>query len=302
MPISSAIQLILLAAIWGGSSFLFMRIAVPALGPAMMIELRVLLAALFLFVVAIVMKRRLDFFQYKMHFFIIGLFNTALPFLLFAYAVQTLNASTLSILNSTAAIWGGTAIGVFWTKTPLTRKKNRRLMSWCIGCCGVSWLGCRTTGRRLRTCHFCRHYAAACYGIASNYTKTAPPMSSFNNAHGNMWAASLIVLPLLPFFPVKEAIGVEISLSVIALGVLCTGIAYLLYFKLIADVGAASALSVTFLIPAFGIFWGGHLILDEPIGWNTVFGTLLVVSGTMLVTGFSLKAFVNKKLRKAQSR
>ncbi|GLO63264.1 hypothetical protein MACH09_37720 [Vibrio sp. MACH09] len=299
MPISSAIQLILLAAIWG-SSFLFMRIAVPALGPAMMIELRVLLAALFLFVVAIVMKRRLDFFQYKMHFFIIGLFNTALPFLLFAYAVQTLNASTLSILNSTAAIWG-TAIGVFWTKTPLTRKKTVGL---CLGVLGVVVLvgwdaGQLEEGSGLAI--FAGIMAAACYGIASNYTKTAPPMSSFNNAHGNMWAASLIVLPLLPFFPVKEAIGVEISLSVIALGVLCTGIAYLLYFKLIADVGAASALSVTFLIPAFGIFWG-HLILDEPIGWNTVFGTLLVVSGTMLVTGFSLKAFVNKKLRKAQSR
>lgn len=299
MPLSSALQLIALAAIWG-SSFLFMRIAVPSLGPAYMIEARVLLAALFLFAVALVMRRKLNLLQYKKHFFIIGLFNTALPFLLFAYAVQTLNASTLAVLNSTAAIWG-TAIGVFWTKTPLTRRKAIGLALGVLGVVVLVGWDSAQLGEGSGLAITAGIMAAACYGIASNYTKTAPQISSFNNAHGNMWAASLIVLPLLPFIPVREPVGMEVASSVLALGVLCTGVAYLLYFKLINDVGAASALSVTFLIPAFGIFWG-HLILDEAVGWNTVFGTLLVVSGTMLVTGFSIKAFVGKRFKTAKNR
>jgi drug/metabolite transporter (DMT)-like permease len=84
---------------------------------------------------------------------------------------------------------------------------------------------------------------------------------------------------------------------VVALGVVCTGLAYLLYFRLVSEVGPASALSVTFLIPVFGILWG-YLILDEPIGFNTIIGTILVLSGTMLVTGFSPAAMLAKRKEK----
>ena len=82
--------------------------------------------------------------------------------------------------------------------------------------------------------------------------------------------------------------------SVITLGVLCTGLAYLLYFHLVSEVGPTSALTVTFLVPAFGILWG-YLILGEPIGFNTIIGNILVLSGTMLVTGFSPSAVLAKR-------
>ena len=113
-----------------------------------------------------------------------------------------------------------------------------------------------------------------------------------------MWAAVLWILPLLPFVPMQGEPSTHEMLSVVALGVVCTGVAYLLYFRLVADEGAASALSVTFLIPVFGIMWGA-LILDEPIGLNTFAGTVLVLSGTMLVTGFS-PAQLLKKSRVAE--
>ncbi len=93
---------------------------------------------------------------------------------------------------------------------------------------------------------------------------------------------------LVPFIPVRETISSDIMLSVFALGAVCTGLAYLLYFRLINELGASSALSVTFLIPAFGILWG-YIFLGETVGINAIIGTILVVTGTMFVTGFYRK-------------
>ncbi|MEZ9303790.1 DMT family transporter [Vibrio breoganii] len=290
------LRLICLAAIWGGS-FLFMRISANALGPAYLIEARVLFAAVSLLVVAWYMKKRLDFTAHTRHFFIIGLFNTALPFLLFAYAAQTLPASILSILNSTAAIWGA-AIAIVWSRSLPTLRVIVGLISGVIGVYILVGLDNALLPANSGVAMIAGVMAACCYGIASNYAKNAPKISSFDNAHGSMWAACLIVLPLLPFMPIREMPDVQISISVILLGVVCTGLAYLLYFRLIEDLGPPSALSVTFLIPLFGILWG-YLFLGEQVGWNTALGALFVIGGTMLVTGFSIKKMLasNRKVK-----
>ena len=104
MDTASLARLLVLAAIWGGS-FLFMRIAVPALGPTLLIAYRVGLAAVFLAVVAVVQQRRLDVRAHWRHYLVLGACNSAVPFLLFAFAAQTLSASLLSILNATAPIF-----------------------------------------------------------------------------------------------------------------------------------------------------------------------------------------------------
>jgi drug/metabolite transporter (DMT)-like permease len=101
-----------------------------------------------------------------------------------------------------------------------------------------------------------------------------------------MWAASLLIAPVLLAFPPVAAPTPGMLALLAALGVLCSGIAYLLYFRLIEDIGAAPALTVTFLIPLFGSFFG-WLILDEAIGWHTLAGGTVVIAGTALVTGFS---------------
>ena len=203
----------------------------------------------------------------------------------FAYAAQTLNASTLAILNSTAPIWAA-IIGAIWTKTALERKV---LLGLGIGVTGVGVLvgwDAINIGQEAIVPIFAAVMAAFSYGIASNYTKTAPKIEAFNNAHGSMWAAVLLVLPFVFFFPIREAPDLTITTSVILLGAICTGLAYLLYFNLISELGAPSALSVTFLVPVFGILWGS-LFLDEAIGINTIIGSILVITGTMLVTGLS---------------
>ncbi|PML56197.1 hypothetical protein BCT81_08660 [Vibrio sp. 10N.261.52.A1] len=294
----SYFKLIMLAAIWGGS-FLFMRIAANPLGPAVLIEARVFCAAITLLLVSFYLKRKLSFNAHSKHFFILGLFNTALPFLCFAYAAQTLNASTLAILNSTAPIWAA-IIGAIWTKTAL---ESKVLLGLGIGVTGVSVLvgwDAFNIGQEAILPIFAAVMAAFSYGIASNYTKTAPKVEAFNNAHGSMWAAVLIVLPFVFFMPMREAPDLTITTSVILLGAVCTGLAYLLYFNLINELGAPSALSVTFLIPVFGILWG-NLFLGEAIGINTVVGSILVITGTMLVTGLSpTQMFKNARQKRRQ--
>ena len=130
--------------------------------------------------------------------------------------------------------------------------------------------------------------AAACYGLTSTYTRHVKSVDPFNNAHGSMWGATLALLLVVPFFPIQGTPDMGIISAVVVLGVLCSGVAYLLYFRLVKDIGAPSALTVTFLVPVFGVFWG-YVFLDETIGWHTLFGALTVVGGTVLVTGFSLK-------------
>ncbi|WP_165723767.1 MULTISPECIES: DMT family transporter [Pseudoalteromonas] len=283
MSLASLLRLFFLAAIWG-ASFLFLRMAVNSLGPAVLIEFRVGFAALTLFIVALYLKRRLAFTEHTKHFFIIGAFNSALPFLFFAYAAQTISASTLSILNSTTPIWG-VVVGILWTKT----KPNKSMViGLLLGLIGVVIL----VGQN----HFVLNSqsilaivaalsASLCYAIASHYTKNAPKLPPFDNAHGSMWASSFMVLPLILFMPIREIPSTNVMLGVLVLGVMCTALAYILFFKLIEDIGPTSALTVTFLIPLFGIFWG-HLILDEQVGPNTLLGALFVIVGTMLVTGF----------------
>ncbi|UTZ25093.1 DMT family transporter [Vibrio campbellii] len=295
MSAASFFRLLCLAAIWGGS-FLFMRVAANTFGPAYLIEFRVAFAAVALLLIALYLRKRVVFFKHIKHFFIIGLFNSAIPFLLFAYAAQTLNASTLAILNSTAPIWGA-LIGFVWYRSPLSAKT---ILGMVIGIGGVAVLVGLDSSTIVGEAIFpigASLMASFSYGIATNYTKNARQVPAFDNAHGSMWAAVIWVLPLLPFLPMQAEPSTFEWGSVITLGVLCTGLAYLLYFHLVSEIGPTSALTVTFLVPVFGILWG-YLILGEPIGFNTIIGTILVLSGTMLVTGFSPVAVLAKRRAK----
>ena len=292
MSLASVLRLVLLAAIWGGS-FLFMRLTASSLGPVFLIEGRVLAAALCLLLISFYLRRKLSFLSHVKHFFIIGAFNTALPFLMFAYAAQTLNASTLAILNSTAPLFGAVIASV-WQKERLKVKASVGLLIGMLGVCVLVGQQALALGEQGLLAISACLLAAFMYGVSANYTKVAPVVAPFENAHGSLWAAVIIVLPLLPFMPIRDPITLPISLSVLALGIVCTSFAYLLYFRLVKDDGPASALSVTFLVPLFGIVWG-HLFLEEAIGLNTLLGASLVIIGTILVTGFSFKKALKKR-------
>lgn len=292
MNASSILRLLILSAIWGGS-FIFMRVAVPTLGPVVLMESRVLLAALFLAGVAYFLKSRLHAGTHWKHYLILGFFNSALPFLLFGYAALTLPASLMAILNATAPIWS-TFIGVLWLRQRLTPKAALGL---ALGVAGVALLvgldhAMLAPGAGLAIAAVLA--AALCYGIASLYAKQARAVEPLANAHGSMWGAALWLLPPAFFFPPATLPGANILLAVVILGVVCSGVAYLLYFRLIVEIGAAPALTVTFLIPLFGVLWG-WLFLDETVGWHTLAGGFIVILGTALVTGFSPRLLLARK-------
>jgi drug/metabolite transporter (DMT)-like permease len=110
-----------------------------------------------------------------------------------------------------------------------------------------------------------------------------------------MWAATLMLIPFAIHAPaIANMPTLHVTFSVIALGVICSGVAYLLYFRLISDLGAASALTVAFLIPVFGILWG-VLFLGETVGWYTFVGGAMILVGTALVTGFTITTVMPRK-------
>ncbi len=292
MTTASLARLLLLSAIWGGS-FLLIRVGAPAIGPVPLMEARVLLAALLLAAVALLLRRPLAWRAHWRHYLFIGLFNSALPFLLFGYAALTLSAAMLSILNATSPLWGA-LIAAVWQRVPLP---GRTLAGLALGVAGVGLLVgfdrvALQPGAGLAIAASLA--AALCYAVASNYTKTARTVEPFANAHGSMWAASLLMAPALLAFPPTAAPTAGIVVLVAALGVICSGVAYLLYFRLIEDIGAAPALTVTFLIPLFGTFFG-WLVLDEAVGWHPLAGGAVVIAGTALVTGFSPRLLALRK-------
>jgi drug/metabolite transporter (DMT)-like permease len=284
MDAASLARLLSLAAIWGGS-FLFMRVAAPVLGPTHLIAYRVGLAAIFLLCIALLQRRAIAARAHWRHYLILGASNSALPFLLFAFAAQTLSASLLSILNATAPIFAAAIASLARRALPVPRVA----LGLVLGVAGVVVLA-SFDAVMLRpgagVALLAGLGASLSYGIASTYAKSAPNVDAFANALGSMCAATLLVAPAMPFFAPHAPANAEVIVAVIALGVICSGVAYLLYFRLIADLGPASALTVTFLIPVFGVLWG-RVFLGEPVGLHTLAGSAIVVVGTALVTGFT---------------
>lgn len=292
MDVASSFRLVVLSAIWG-ASFLFLRIAAPVLGPVLLTESRLIFGALFLFVVGTALRRPIDAAKHWKHFLVLGLFNSALPFLLFSFAATALPASVMSILNATAPIWGAVIAAVWTRRLP----SGQTVLGLLLGVAGVGLLvgfDQLTVQPGVTTAIEAALLAAFSYGIATNYAKAAKAVEPFANAHGSMWAAAILVAPVATYSPPMASPGAGVIAAAAALGIVCSGGGYLLYFRLIKDVGATSALTVTFLIPVFGVLWGS-LFLAEAVRWNTIAGAGIVIAGTAVVTNFNPLALMRRK-------
>ncbi len=273
-------RLLSLAALWGGS-FAFIRVAVPALGPIWLAESRVALAFAALFVVALIRRGVPSLAAHWRAYLVIGTVNSAVPFALFSFAEQTISASNAAILNATSPFFGA-IIAAVWLREPLGARK---LAGMALGLAGVvllvGWQSGPLSGAAITASLACLA-AALCYGIGSVYAKVRMTgLPSFAIAVYSQLAAAVVLAPALPFVPPPLSLTPLVAANVIALALASTAIAYLLYFRLIADVGPARALTVTFLIPLFGVLWG-VLFLREPLGVNMLSGGALILAGTWL--------------------
>jgi len=281
-------RLIVLAALWGGS-FLFIRVAAPVLGPIVLVELRVLIAGLALLLYAACTRRALDLRTRWWQYLIIGALNSALPFVLISTAELRLPASFAAILNATSPLFGA-IIAAVWLKDTLTLGKIGGLI---LGIAGVGVLVgwspiSLSTGILLSI--GASLLGAASYGVASVYTKArvrnAPPLGM---AVGSQIGASLLLLPFVPAMPPSDIPSATLALCVLLLALVSTALAYLLYFRLIVDIGPARALTVTFITPIFGVAWGA-LFLGEQIAVSTLLGCAIILAGTTLVLGLRIRS------------
>lgn len=280
--------LIALGAIWG-SSFLFMKIAVPAFGPSMMMGGRIAIAALTLSVVAWFIKKSLPRGSQWKPAVVIGLFYIAIPLFMWGYAAESLSASLLSIINATAPLFG-VAISLLWLRE---RISARGLAGLALGFAGVSVLvggeGFRE-GETPTLAIAAAFVASILYGAISSYSQRSKVADPYANVLGSLWVATLAMTPLMVLFPLRETPGLAAWSSVTILGIVCTALAYVVYFRLIEQIGAAPTLTVTYLIPLFGVLWG-VMFLDERIGAHHVAGAVMILAGIALVARARTKAF-----------
>jgi drug/metabolite transporter (DMT)-like permease len=287
-----ALEFVLLAALWG-SSFLFTRLGAAEFGIVPTAGLRVLLAALFLLPVFLVKGVWADFRARAKAILFVGLLNSGIPFMLFAFAVMHITTGLTSILNATVPLTGA-LVAWLWLKD---RPGGSRMLGLAIGFAGVTLLvvgksgfsatgvaGAGSAGITLLAMGACL-VATLCYGLAASFTKRhltgAHPLAT---ATGSQIGASLgLAVPTMWFWP-AEPVSFTAWAAVAAVALLCTSIAYILFFHIIEQAGPSKALTVTFLVPVFALGYGALFLSETITPWMVGCG-LVIICGTALSTG-----------------
>ena len=273
---------LLLATLWS-MQYLFLRVAVPVFGTALTAEARALFSALFL-VPWVMYFARLPIApltRWKDHL-AVGLVNNVLPFACMAWAATALPAGYLAIINGMVPLW--TALFAAWLlDEPLGA---RRAAGFLLGLAGVALLvnlGPVDLGPRTLAAACVGVLGAAFWGWAGVIIKqrsgSLPPMSL---AAGSIAWAAVLMSPAWVDAPALQAWTAEATAALVAVGALCSGVAYLPFFTLIRDIGPSRTLSVGFLVPVLGVLWG-WLLLGETVTFAMLAGAALVLAALLLV-------------------
>jgi drug/metabolite transporter (DMT)-like permease len=276
---ADATRLVVLAALWG-ASFLFMRIAAPVLGPFIVADARSVLAAGALAFYFHWIGFDSDWRRWWPDYALVGTINTALPFALYAYAAVHLPTGVLAVTNATAPIWAG-FLAALVLREPLTTARTAGLL---LGIVGVALVTRPPASQHYPPLAIAAALGGAlCYAVAGVYLKARPRQApGLGMAFGTQLASGLL---LLPFAGLSQPLGPITPLAVactIAMALLSGAVAYVLYFRLITDIGPIRSLTVTYLIPLFGVVFGAAF-LGEAVNASMLGGGALVVLGTVLV-------------------
>ena len=290
------VDYLLLAALWG-SSFLFMRMGASEFGPLATAWGRVFVATLFLGPLMLFKGHWKVFLQNWKLVLGLGAFNSALPFALFAYAILHISTGLSAILNAAVPLFAA-VVAWAWLGDRLNRW---RIAGLFIGFIGVALLANNQTSHHSAanpdnsawgqyTAIAACLLATLCYAISGSFTKKyLPNLPPLVSAAGSQLGATLaLTLPVLWALP--EAMpSPKAWLALVMLGVACTGIAYILYFRIVNLAGPAKALTVTFLIPVFALIYA-VTFLNETVTWRMILLGVVVVFGTALSSGIFPKS------------
>ena len=282
-----------LGALWG-SSFLFMRFSALEFGAMATAAGRVGIAAAFLLPIVLLKGLLPELKKHWKKIFFMGIFNSAIPFACFAFALLSITTGLSAILNATVPMFGALVAWV-WLKD---KPAMSRIAGIVIGFTGVALLAWdkatfkpdasgTVPGWAVLACLL----AGLCYGIAASFTKKY--MSGINpmvTAAGSQIGATLGLLgPAIWLWPASTPSSTA-WLALLVLGVACTGIAYVLYFRLIEKAGPQRTLTVSFLIPVFAVFYGAVFLREIITPWMLLCA-VVILCGTALATGLvSFKA------------
>lgn len=287
MSSGALLRLLVLAGIWG-CSFLFIKLCLKGLTPTQIVLGRIVLGAGTLTVIVAARHGRMPRDRGTWaHLAVISVVNNLLPFYFFAWGEQRVASSLAGIYNATTPLF---TLLVAMAVLPTERPNRARLIGIALGFLGVvvvlaPWRG--VAGSSLTGQLACLA-AAACYGVGIVYTRRFlsgrghPPLVL---ATGQLLCSSTILLLAVPLWAdVTPKATPSVVLALLALGALGTGIAYLLFYGLIGEIGATSTSTVTYVIPLVAVALG-VIALGEHIGWNDFAGAAVVVAGIGVAEG-----------------
>jgi drug/metabolite transporter (DMT)-like permease len=284
MPFKTLLQLVALSALWG-ASFLFIRIASPVLGPAVLAGLRISLAALTLACIMRALGQRWPWAQWR-ELLVIGILSVALPFVLYAWAALHLPAGYSALLNTSAVVFG--CLAGAWLKVDTLTP--RKIIGCLLGFAGVALivrLGPITPTPSVVLAALACTGAAMCYGISNPLMKRAvariEPVAIAAGIH--LWSAILVAPAALWALP-QARFTVPAMVAVAVMGIITSALAYWVHLRILRHVSATAAMTPAFMIPLFGVAWG-HLFLGEPVSTGMLAGAALVLLATALVTEFN---------------
>jgi len=279
-------RLVTLAALWG-ASYLFMRYAVPHLGPASLIELRVLIAGIALTVFLVATGQSIGWSRFWLPYLVVGSVGVALPFMLIAQALTAIDASTAAILNALSPLFAS-IVAAIWIRDPLTPQKLAGIAICLLGTAVlVGWTPTPMSARELLAAGL-SVAATALYGFISVFSKVKlKGASPLGTSAGTLLFAAASLAFLVPFAPPPHPVADVPALAwiaVLGLAFFSTTLAFILYYRLIADVGPVRAITVTLLVPIFGMVWGA-IFLGEAITPGRVAGCLIILAGCSMILG-----------------
>lgn len=283
VTIRDIIDLLLLAAVWG-ASFLFMRIAAPEFGPLPLVELRVAIAALFMLPILMMRSGPGELAANWKVLTVLGALNSAIPFLLITYSTLYITGGLTSILNATAPLWAA-MIAWVWLADKLNRSRIAGLVIGFAGVYLLVWDKISLSLGHVTLAILAAILASVFYGLGGNYTrKYMHGIKPLAIATGSQLAAAILLLPGAVVVWPEGSMSTPAWVSVILMGVFSSGIAHILYFRLIANAGPTNAITVTYLVPVFAMGFGA-IFIDEEVTATMLIGCVIILFGTALATG-----------------